>query len=77
MEFLDGYIYDILIFLSHPISYHYYFIVEIIANILQSELAFYYMDYNIRRKKNSHVFTAEVDIYCRSAAAGAYFVKKP
>ena len=70
-----------MIFLAHPIWYHYYFIVEIIANILPSESAFYYMDYNLHKseriKKNPHVFTAEVDIYCRSAAAGAYFVKKP
>ena len=55
--------------------------MEIIANILPSESAFYYMDYNLHKseriKKNPHVFTAEVDIYCRSAAAGAYFVKKP
>ena len=29
------------------------------------------------KKKIPLVFTAEVDLYCRSAAAGAYFVKKP
>ena len=66
-----------MIFRAHPISYHYYFIVEIIANICKVNWHFITWITTSEEKKNPHVFTAEVDIYCRSAAAGAYFVKKP